>query len=104
MHRQVGDLAIDQRGVARRGLLVRHLVLPNGLAGTAQIVSFWRDKVSPQTYINVMAQYRPCYQAGASPPLDRRISNEEYAEAVRLVRDADLRLDKRRPRPIWGWR
>jgi len=60
MHRQVGDLAVDSRGVARRGLLVRHLVLPEGLAGTENVVHFLRDEISSNTYINVMAQYRPC--------------------------------------------
>ena len=59
MHRQVGDLTLDERGVANRGLLVRHLVLPEGLAGTAEIVRFLRNEISTDTYINVMAQYRP---------------------------------------------
>ena len=104
MHRQVGDLATDERGVAQRGLLVRHLVLPEGLAGTAETDRFLRDKVSPNTYINVMAQYRPCYRAGEYPPLDRSITNEEYAEAVRLAQKAGLRLDERRPRLNWAWR
>ncbi len=104
MHRQVGDLATDGRGVAQRGLLVRHLVLPEGLAGTAEIVRFLRDQVSADTYINVMAQYRPCYRASEHSPLDRSITSEEYAEAVRLAQEAGLRLDERRPRLIWTWR
>jgi putative pyruvate formate lyase activating enzyme len=104
MHRQVGDLVTDERGVAQRGLLVRHLVLPDGLAGTAAIVGFLRDEISPNTYINVMAQYRPCHRAHELPPLDRRLSNREYSDAVRLAEDAGLRLDERRPRLIWGWR
>jgi len=103
MHRQVGDLTTDGRGVAQRGLLVRHLVLPEGLAGTAEITRFLRDTVSPNTYINVMAQYRPCYRANEYPPLARSITNEEYAEAVRLAQEAGLRLDERRPRQIWAW-
>lgn len=101
MHRQVGDLVIDADGVARRGLLVRHLVLPDGLAGTGEIVRFLRDEVSPRTYINVMAQYRPCYRADQMPPLDRRVTAAEYAEAVRLAAEAGLRLDERRPRFAW---
>ena len=101
MHRQVGDLVIDGDGVARRGLLVRHLVLPEGLAGTGEVVRFLRDQVSPRTYINVMAQYRPCYRASQMPPLDRRVTAAEYAEAVRLAADAGLRLDERRPRFAW---
>ena len=103
MHRQVGDLSLDDRGVARRGLLVRHLVLPEGLAGTSEIVRFLRNEVSPRTYINVMSQYRPCYRAHTLPPLDRRISQDEYAEAVDLAAEAGLRLDRRRPRLLWAW-
>jgi putative pyruvate formate lyase activating enzyme len=103
MHRQVGDLSLDDRGVARRGLLVRHLVLPEGLAGTSEIVRFLRNEVSPRTYINVMSQYRPCYRAHTLPPLDRRISQDEYAEAVDLAAEAGLRLDQRRPRLLWAW-
>jgi putative pyruvate formate lyase activating enzyme len=101
MHRQVGDLTMDDRGVAKRGLLVRHLVLPEGLAGTEAIVRFLRDEVSPDTYINVMAQYRPSYRAYGMPPLDRRITDQEYAEAVRLAQETGLRLDERRPRLLW---
>ena len=101
MHRQVGDLTMDDRGVAQQGLLVRHLILPNDLAGTAEIVRFLRDEISPNTYINVMAQYRPCYRAHELPPLDRSITNQEYAEAVRLAQEAGLRLDERRSRLLW---
>ncbi len=95
MHRQVGDLVLDDRGVAQRGLLVRHLVLPGDLAGTAEIVRFLREKISPHTYINVMDQYRPCYRAHELPPLNRRIMAEEYARAAQLAQGADLRLDER---------
>jgi putative pyruvate formate lyase activating enzyme len=100
MHRQVGDLEIDERGVARRGLLVRHLVLPDGIAGTAELVRFLRDEVSPHTYINVMQQYRPCFRAGELPPLDRPITRQEYAAALRLAEEAGLRLDRRRTRLV----
>jgi len=104
MHRQVGDLAVDAQGVAQRGLLVRHLVLPEGLAGTDQVVRFLRDEISPNTYINVMAQYRPCYRTYDLPPLDRRPTASEYAKAVRLAEEAGLRLDERlerRSRLVW---
>jgi len=102
MHRQVGDLVLDGRGVALRGLLVRHLVLPNGLAGTAEIARFLAEEVSRDTYINVMDQYRPCYRANEYPALDRRITQAEYAEAVAAVRAVGLwRLDKRRPWLPW---
>jgi putative pyruvate formate lyase activating enzyme len=104
MYRQVGDLAIDTQDVAQRGLLVRHLVLPEGLAGTDQVVRFLRDEISSNTYINVMAQYRPCHRAHDLPPLDRRSTAHEYAEAVHLAKEAGLRLDERherRSRPMW---
>ena len=99
MHRQVGDLVMDERGIAQRGLLVRHLVLPKGLAGTAEIAAFLAKEVSADTYINIMDQYRPCYRAGRLPPLDRRTTGEEYREAVQQARDAGLhRFDQRKPR------
>ncbi len=94
MHRQVGDLVMDSRGIALRGLLIRHLVLPEGLAGTREIVRFLAEEISPDTYTNIMAQYYPCYQAVNSPPLDRRLTGEEYSKAVKAARDAGLkRLD-----------
>lgn len=91
MHRQVGDLLIDEDGIAWRGLLVRHLVLPEGLAGTREIVHFIAEEISPNTYINIMAQYRPEYRAREHPPLDRPVTRREYEEAVRLAKEAGLR-------------
>ncbi|MFQ5599709.1 MAG: radical SAM protein [Candidatus Krumholzibacteriia bacterium] len=91
MHAQVGDLALDEHGIAQRGLLVRHLVLPGGLAGTGRIAEFLRDEISPHTYLNLMDQYRPCYRAQEHPPLHRRLEAREYREAVRLA--AGFRLD-----------
>ncbi len=97
MHRQVGDLVLDDRGIALRGLLVRHLVLPGGLAGTAEIARFLAEEVSRDTYINVMDQYRPCYRAYENPPLDRPITAREHAAAVEAARAAGLhRFDRRR--------
>jgi len=99
MHRQVGDLKLNERGIALRGLLVRHLVLPQGLAGTAEIARFLVQDVSPNTYINVMDQYQPCYRAGDLPPLDRPITREEYRAAMEAARAAGLhRFDRRAPR------
>jgi len=93
MHRQVGDLALDRRGVAKRGLLVRHLVLPNDLAGTGEAVRFLAD-LSPNTYLNIMGQYRPCYRAHEYPPIARRPTREEIERAFHLARAAGLaRLD-----------
>ncbi len=91
MHRQVGDLTMDARGIALRGLLVRHLVLPGGLAGTAEIVRFLAEEISKDTYINIMDQYHPCYKAFNTPPLDRRITSSEYEEAVGLAKKAGLK-------------
>jgi putative pyruvate formate lyase activating enzyme len=93
MHRQVGDLVLDANGAARRGLLVRHLVLPEGLSGTDRVVLFLAG-LSPDTYVNIMGQYRPCHRAGEHPPLSRRPTAKEMAEALHLARAAGLtRLD-----------
>ena len=94
MHRQVGDLKISEEGVAQRGLLVRHLVLPDGLAGTKGIMKFLSKEISRNTYVNVMAQYRPCHRAWEVPSLGRRISSAEFYEALSLTHEAGLsRLD-----------
>ncbi len=104
MHRQVGDLVLDERGIALRGLLVRHLVLPGGLAGTPEIARFLAEEVSRDTYINVMDQYRPCYRAHEHPPLDRPITVQEYEEAMEAARRAGLhRFDQRAPRLFRLW-
>jgi putative pyruvate formate lyase activating enzyme len=103
MHRQVGDLNLDNRGIAIRGLLIRHLILPNNLAGTDQIVRFLAKKISQNTYLNLMDQYRPAYKAHHIPELNRRITRQEYDDAVQMATDAGLtRLDKRRPMFLWG--
>ncbi|MBN1536263.1 MAG: 4Fe-4S cluster-binding domain-containing protein [Anaerolineales bacterium] len=94
MHRQVGDLQMDERGIAYRGLLVRLLVLPFGLAGTQETVKFLATKVSTQTYLNVMDQYHPVFNASQYPKLNRRIQRQEYEHAILLAHEAGLfRLD-----------
>jgi len=99
MHRQVGDLTLDRQGTAIRGLLVRHLVLPNNLAGTETIARFLATEVSKDTYINIMDQYRPSYRAPGIPHLNRRITPQEYQKAVQAALDAGLhRLDNRQSR------
>ncbi|MEA3275037.1 MAG: radical SAM protein [Pseudomonadota bacterium] len=99
MHRQVGDLVLDEAGIARRGLLVRHLVLPGNLANTAAVMEFLAREVSPDTYLNLMDQYHPCYRADRYPPLDRLLTPGEYAEALASARRSGLyRFD----RPRWG--
>ena len=102
MHRQVGDLQLDGEGIAQRGLLVRHLVMPGGLAGTREIMRFLRDEISPNTYVNVMAQYRPAAKAGRVPEINRAVSTPEVQEAIRIAREEGMgRLDERRPSAMW---
>ena len=97
MHRQVGDLQIDGHGLAVRGLLVRHLVLPRSLAGTKQIVKFLAEEISKSTYLNLMDQYRPAYNSSRYPEINRSIKSSEYDAALRMAKDAGLsRLDERR--------
>jgi putative pyruvate formate lyase activating enzyme len=91
MHRQVGDLMTDKRGIAMRGVLVRHLVLPEGIAGTAKIVKFIAEEISKNTYINIMDQYHPCYKAFDHPPLNRRITAKEYTEALNLAIESGIK-------------
>lgn len=96
MHKQVGDLIIGADGVATRGLLVRHLVMPDGLAETDGILHYLAEEISTETYVNVMDQYRPCGRAHLYPPLDRQLSHEEYQEALELAKKAGLkRLDRK---------
>jgi putative pyruvate formate lyase activating enzyme len=89
MHRQVGDLLVED-GVAVRGLIIRHLVLPDGLAGTAEVMRFIARELSVHSYVNVMAQYRPEHKAGRFPGLSRRITSLEYGEALRLALEQGL--------------
>ena len=96
MHRQVGDLQLDASGIARRGLLVRHLVLPEDQAGSRDVANFIAEKISKNTYVNVMDQYRPCFMAHKIPSLTRRISAGEYQWAVKAFLQAGItRLDAR---------
>jgi putative pyruvate formate lyase activating enzyme len=102
MHRQVGDLQIDEGGVATRGLLVRHLILPDDLAGTYDSLYWLSSEISPNTYVNLMEQYRPCYKAKEYPEINRRITREEFARAVRLADEVGLtRLDERIAFRLW---
>ncbi len=90
MHRQVGDLVLDESGVARRGLLIRHLVLPDNLAGTDRFVKWVAERLSRNTWVNIMGQYRPEHKARQYPPLDRRITLAEHRRAVEWARAARL--------------
>ncbi len=96
MHRQVGDLVLDGRGVAQRGVLVRHLVMPDGLAGTSEIVDFIAKEISVQTYVNIMDQYHPCGQALKHRKINRRLTAAEFRQALDAAAKAGLtRLDER---------
>jgi putative pyruvate formate lyase activating enzyme len=91
MHRQVGDLVTDDKGVARRGLLVRHLVLPGGLAGSDKTFRFLAEEISTNTYLNVMAQYRPCHDAVSQPGIGDSLQQSDYLEALALAKKWGLR-------------
>jgi len=96
MHRQVGNLVLDQDGIARRGLLVRHLVLPGELAHSERVFAFIAQQISRHTYINLMDQYHPCYRADDYPPLDRALRRDEFERALMLAERHGLRhLDHR---------
>ena len=105
MHRQVGDLLVDSAGIAVQGLLIRHLVMPNDVAGTDRVMDFLANEISVETYVNMMDQYRPLGDADADDLINRRLAPEEFRRAVGEARDAGLsRLDSReRPRIIFGF-
>lgn len=90
MHRQVGDLKINDEGIAFRGLLIRHLVMPNGMSDTPEVLKFVATEVSIHSYVNIMAQYRPLYRAHDFPPISRRITPKEYIEAIQLAKSLGL--------------
>lgn len=90
MHRQVGVLTMDGRGIAVAGLLIRHLVMPNGMANTRDVMEFIARELSPDSYVNVMAQYRPAYKGLENPKIGRVLSRKEYREAVEMARAAGL--------------
>jgi putative pyruvate formate lyase activating enzyme len=96
MHAQVGDLTVDPDGLARRGLLVRHLVMPAGLAGTSEWMRFLAREVSGGTYVNVMEQYRPCGEAEKHPAIARAVTREEHRQALETAREAGIRRFDRR--------
>ena len=98
MHKQVGDLVVEN-GIAKKGLIVRHLVLPGDLSQTEEVIKFVAQEISPNTYFNLMDQYRPCGKAWDYPPLDRKITKEEWNRALELAKKYGLkRLDDRRAR------
>ncbi len=97
MHRQVGDLTMDAEGIARRGLLLRHLVLPHDLAGTREVLRFVASRISTNTYVNLMPQYRPCGRAGETPGLAEALSSKDFEAALKMAEEEGIqRLDSRR--------
>jgi putative pyruvate formate lyase activating enzyme len=96
MHRQVGDLEIDKRGIATRGLLVRHLVMPDELAGTREAMRFLAQEIFTNTYVNIMDQYRPCGRASEYPIINRSVTRREYEAALDMAQEEGItRLDER---------
>ena len=97
MYRQVGDLTLNGNGIAMRGILIRHLVMPGRIAETRELMRFIANEISPDTYVNIMDQYHPCGNACKYPPLDRMITQAEYQEARHAAREEGItRLDKRK--------
>ena len=90
MYRQVGNLQINTEGIAEKGLLIRHLVMPNGLAGTQRLMHFIATEISPHSYVNVMSQYRPEYRASDYPELNRVITRKEYSDAIESAKNEGL--------------
>lgn len=91
MHRQVGDLQVDEQGLAGRGLLIRHLVMPGNLACTEAVMKFIAEEISPYTFVNIMDQYYPAHEAMKYPELSRRVSRQEYSQAVQAALSAGLK-------------
>ena len=103
MHRQVGPLKLDEKGLAKRGVLVRHLVMPGDIAGTASIMRFLAEEVSPDTYVNIMNQYYPAGRVSGTQfvEINRRVDSKEYEIAIEQAQAAGLwRFDERRPRGL----
>ncbi len=90
MHRQVGDLKMNTSGIAERGLLIRHLVMPNGVGSSEEILKFIAEEISTHTYVNIMAQYRPEYKALDYPEISRRITQKEYMEVIQIAKRFNL--------------
>ena len=85
MHRQVGDLKMDREGIAKRGLLIRHLVMPEDIVGSGRVLEFIAKNISKNTYMSIMAQYHPAHLAFEFPELSRRISKTEYDAALKMA-------------------
>jgi putative pyruvate formate lyase activating enzyme len=90
MHRQVGVAQPDEDGLMYRGLMIRHLVMPNGVSGTKNVITWIAENLPKSTYLNLMSQYRPMYKASDFEEIARRITSAEYAEAVEHAKESGL--------------
>lgn len=90
MHRQVGDFVISSSGIAKRGLLIRHLVLPNDISGSKKVLEFIANEISKNSYVNIMDQYRPAYLANKFTELNRSIYEREFYEVISFARQIGL--------------
>jgi putative pyruvate formate lyase activating enzyme len=90
MHRQVGEFQLDSKGVARRGLIIRHLVMPGNIAGTDRFVVWVAKELTATTYVNLMAQYRPEHKAFDYPEISRPITAQEWDQARSWAKTAGL--------------
>jgi putative pyruvate formate lyase activating enzyme len=90
MYRQVGNLQVDQDEIAMRGLIIRHLILPEGLAGSENSLRWIAKELSPQVTLSVMSQYFPCHQAGQYPEINRQITYAEYSRVTALMHELGL--------------
>jgi len=98
MQKQVGDLRINEQGIAERGLLIRHLVLPYNLAGSFKVLKFIREHISKDAYVNIMDQYRPCFKAFDFPMLSRSITYDEYRKVIDYAKKLGLHRGFEEPR------
>jgi putative pyruvate formate lyase activating enzyme len=103
MHRQVGILQVDGEGIARRGLIIRHLVMPNRVAGTRELVQWVVENLSRSTYVNIMSQYHVDYQAYNYPEIARGITVEEFLEAVEWAQEYGLTNLDKRTLSVWNY-
>jgi putative pyruvate formate lyase activating enzyme len=101
MYRQVGDLELAPDGLARRGIIVRHLLLPNNVAGTEEVIRFLAEEISPNTFLNLMDQYRPAFKACGDEMIGRSVEPHEYQTALDTAKSYGLRLDPRSIAPKW---
>lgn len=90
MYRQVGDLKIDESGIAYRGLLIRHLVMPENIAGSNLLLKFIANEISKSSYVNIMNQYHPCYKANYDSTINRRITSKEYYDVIEVAKEVGL--------------